>query len=74
MIQKEFYSIELLLPSVPVKYGYLEFSRPIISEALDALRAISVTKVIAIPAMLFAAGHAKNDIPSVYVGNTPGQN
>ena len=58
-------SIELLLPSVPVKYGYLEFSRPIISEALDTLRDISVTKVIAIPAMLFAAGHAKNDIPSV---------
>ena len=55
----------MLLPSVPVAYGYLEFSRPIISEALDTLRDISVTKVIAIPAMLFAAGHAKNDIPSV---------
>ncbi len=58
-------SIQSLLPSVPVTYGYLEFSRPIISEALDTLRDLSVTKVIAIPAMLFAAGHAKNDIPAV---------
>ncbi len=58
-------SIQSLLPSVPVSFGYLEFSRPIISEALDSLRELSVTKVIAIPAMLFAAGHAKNDIPSV---------
>ncbi|WP_269623092.1 sirohydrochlorin chelatase [Prochlorococcus marinus] len=58
-------SIKILLPGVHVEYGYLEFSRPIISEALDNLRKKSVKKVIAIPAMLFAAAHAKNDIPSV---------
>ncbi|KGG15121.1 MULTISPECIES: sirohydrochlorin chelatase [unclassified Prochlorococcus] len=58
-------SIKSLLPSIPVEYGYLEFSRPIISDALETLRRQSVRKVIAIPAMLFAAGHAKNDIPSV---------
>ncbi len=58
-------SIKSLIPSIPVEFGYLEFSKPIISEALDKLRKRSVKKVIAIPAMLFAAGHAKNDIPAV---------
>ena len=53
------------LPLVPIEFGYLEFANPIISEALDRLRARSVKKVLAVPAMLFAAGHAKNDIPSV---------
>ncbi len=58
-------AIKSLVPSNPFEYGYLEFSRPIISEALDKLRERGVRKVIAIPAMLFAAGHAKNDIPAV---------
>ncbi len=58
-------SIKSLLPSNPFAFGFLEFSRPIISESLDYLRERGVTKVIAIPAMLFAAGHAKNDIPAV---------
>jgi sirohydrochlorin cobaltochelatase len=50
---------------VPVEYGYLEFARPILRDGLDALRRRGVSHVLAIPAMLFAAGHAKNDIPSV---------
>jgi sirohydrochlorin cobaltochelatase len=50
---------------VPVNYGYLEFARPILRDGLDALRQRGVRHVLAIPAMLFAAGHAKNDIPSV---------
>ncbi len=58
-------SIQSLVPSNPFEFGYLEFSRPIISESLDRLRKKGVSKVIAIPAMLFAAGHAKNDIPAV---------
>lgn len=49
----------------PVEYGYLEFARPIIRDGLDTLRAQGVTHVLAVPGMLFAAGHAKNDIPSV---------
>jgi sirohydrochlorin cobaltochelatase len=53
------------LPYDAVEYGYLEFAKPIIREGLDKLRAKGVTKVLAIPGMLFAAGHAKNDIPSV---------
>jgi sirohydrochlorin cobaltochelatase len=53
------------LPGVPVEYGYLEFANPVIHQGLDKLRQQGVTKVLAVPGMLFAAGHAKNDIPSV---------
>ena len=53
------------LEPVPLEYGYLEFARPILREGLDALRQRGVEHVLAVPAMLFAAGHAKNDIPSV---------
>ena len=53
------------LPGVPLEYGYLEFARPIIGDALEKLRGYSLERVIAIPAMLFAAGHAKNDIPAL---------
>src|SRR6218665_931080 len=53
------------LPGVPVEYGYLEFANPVIHQGLDKLRAQGVKKVLAVPGMLFAAGHAKNDIPSV---------
>jgi sirohydrochlorin cobaltochelatase len=63
------------MPKYPVEYGYLEFATPIIREGLDRLRAVGVTRVLAVPGMLFAAGHAKNDIPSVlntYAASHPG--
>ncbi|MGL6134050.1 MAG: sirohydrochlorin chelatase [Prochlorococcaceae cyanobacterium] len=53
------------LPEVPVEHGFLEFARPILRDGLDRLRQRGVSRVLAVPAMLFAAGHAKNDIPSV---------
>ncbi len=53
------------LPQYPVEYGYLEFATPIIRTGLDNLKAQGVTRVLAVPGMLFAAAHAKNDIPSV---------
>ena len=52
-------------PDTPVEYGYLEFCNPVIHSGLDRLREQGVTRVLAVPGMLFAAGHAKNDIPSV---------
>ena len=52
-------------PAIPVEYGYLEFARPVLREGLDRLLEQGVKRVLAVPAMLFAAGHAKNDIPSV---------
>ena len=59
----------------PVEYGYLEFANPVISHGLDKLREQGCTRVLAVPGMLFAAGHAKNDIPSVlntYQAQNPG--
>jgi len=53
------------LPQYPVEFGYLEFATPIIRESLDKLRAGGAERILAVPGMLFAAGHAKNDIPSV---------
>jgi sirohydrochlorin cobaltochelatase len=53
------------LAPLPVEHGYLEFARPILRDGLEALRARGVRHILAVPAMLFAAGHAKNDIPSV---------
>ncbi len=53
------------IPNIPVTFGFLEFNRPIITEALDQIRTMGVERVIALPAMLFAAGHTKNDIPAV---------
>ena len=57
--------IKSRLSTIPVEFGFLEFNRPIISEALDKLKNKGVDRVIALPAMLFAAGHTKNDIPAV---------
>lgn len=57
--------IEHALPEYPVAMGYLEFARPIIRDGLDRLRALGVERILAVPGMLFAAGHVKNDVPSV---------
>ena len=53
------------LPHYQVESGFLEFARPVIRDGLDRLRESGHRKVLAVPGMLFAAGHAKNDIPSV---------
>ncbi len=58
-------SLKASFTDIPVEYGYLEFAKPIISTALERLKKKSVKKIIAIPTMLFAAGHAKNDIPAL---------
>ena len=48
-----------------IDWGFLEFATPVIKSGLDALRDKGIRKIMAVPVMLFAAGHAKNDIPSV---------
>ncbi len=58
-----------------VEYGFLEFATPIIRDGLDKLVERGVKRIFAVPGMLFAAGHAKNDIPSVlntYAAQNPG--
>lgn len=49
----------------PVEFGYLEFANPVLRDGLDSLRRQGCNRVLAVPGMLFAAMHAKNDIPSV---------
>ena len=53
------------LPDWPIEYGYLEFANPVIRAGLDRLRDRGCERILAVPGMLFAAMHAKNDIPSV---------
>ena len=63
------------LPNYVVESGFLEFATPVIRDGLDRLREAGVTRCLAVPGMLFAAGHAKNDIPSVlntYEAQHPG--
>lgn len=52
-------------PQYAIEYGYLEFCNPVIHSGLDRLKERGIKRVLAVPGMLFAAGHAKNDIPSV---------
>lgn len=44
--------------------GFLEFARPTIGEAIDALVDRGARRIVVAPAMLMAAGHVKNDVPS----------
>lgn len=67
--------IRARLPQYQVESGFLEFAQPIIRDGLDKLREAGHDRVLAVPGMLFAAGHAKNDIPSVlatYEAQNPG--
>ena len=58
-------SIKQRFKDTTVEYGFLEFAKPSLVDGLEKLRLNSIKKIIAIPAMLFAASHVKNDIPSV---------
>ncbi|MEJ2036271.1 MAG: CbiX/SirB N-terminal domain-containing protein, partial [Maritimibacter sp.] len=55
----------LLPEDWPTDYGYLEFANPVIRVGLDNLRNQGVDKIVAVPGMVFAAMHTKNDIPTV---------
>jgi sirohydrochlorin cobaltochelatase len=55
--------------------GYLEFARPTIGEALAGLSAGGARRILAIPGMLFAASHVKNDLPwemNTFMAGHPG--
>ena len=58
--------IPALLPrDWAVEHGYLEFANPVLRDALDRLRERGCARILAVPGMLFAAMHSKNDIPTV---------
>jgi sirohydrochlorin cobaltochelatase len=65
-------ALRLRLPDQPVEYGFLEFATPIINDGLEALVAQDVSHILAVPGMLFAAGHVKNDVVSVLNDFTAG--
>lgn len=54
-----------LPPEWSMEYGYLEFANPLIRDGLDKLREAKCDQILAVPGMLFAAMHSKNDIPTV---------
>lgn len=53
------------LPGVEVDLGYLELSDPPAGPVLDRLVAGGARRVVVVPLMLHAAGHAKSDVPAV---------
>jgi sirohydrochlorin cobaltochelatase len=50
-----------------VEGGFIELSRPPISECVNNLRERGAREVSAVPLMLLAAGHAKDDVPATLV-------
>ena len=54
-------------PSLAVEGGFIELSRPPVSECVNRLVGGGAREVSAVPLMLLAAGHAKNDIPATLV-------
>src|SRR5215470_5553526 len=63
------------LPNFDFAAGYLEFARPTIRDGLAALAARGAQRILAIPGMLFAASHVKNDLPremNTFMADNPG--
>ena len=54
-------------PSLFVEGGFIELASPPISECVDRLAQSGARNVAAVPLMLLAAGHAKDDIPATLV-------
>jgi sirohydrochlorin cobaltochelatase len=56
-------ALKARLPAHYLETGYLEFARPVIRDGLDALKRRGARRIVAVPGMLFAAAHVKNDLP-----------
>jgi sirohydrochlorin cobaltochelatase len=53
------------LPTVPVLLGFLELSEPAASAVAEEVLAGGARRIVVVPLMLHAAGHAKSDVPAV---------
>jgi sirohydrochlorin cobaltochelatase len=66
--QREFgETVEMLarrLPQTEVRGCYLELAEPTIAEALASLAARGCRRIVVQPLLLFAAGHAREDLPA----------
>jgi sirohydrochlorin cobaltochelatase len=63
------------LPQFDFATGYLEFARPTIHDGLALLAARGARRILAVPGMLFAASHVKNDLPwemNSFAADNPG--
>jgi len=63
------------LPEFDFATGYLEFAQPTIRDGLALLAARGARRILAIPGMLFAASHVKNDLPwemNSFMADNPG--
>lgn len=56
--------VAVLLPQTAVAPCYLEFAEPTIATAIDTAAARGARRLTVAPVLLFAAGHAKQDIPA----------
>jgi sirohydrochlorin cobaltochelatase len=56
-------TVASLLPDMPVELGFLEVIAPTIDDAVGRLAARGCRRFMAAPLLLFAAGHAKRDVP-----------
>lgn len=65
--QQEFRHLASMLASqvvpVPLELSFLELTEPTIDQAVGRLWEIGVRQVVAVPLLLFAAGHVRRDIP-----------
>ena len=68
---REFHELVALVkernPALAVEGGFIELSRPPVSECVNRLAEAGARRVAAVPLMLLAAGHAKDDIPATLV-------
>ena len=53
------------LPDVAVDVGFLELADPPAGQALDRLVARGCRRIVVLPSVLLAAGHAKSDVPAL---------
>lgn len=56
--------INAACPTTPVELAYLEIIEPSIDKAVERLAAQGCRNIVALPILLFAAGHAKRDVPA----------
>ena len=50
-------------PDYEVDYGFLEFNHPVYEASIERMYQKGVREIYALPVILFAGSHAKNDIP-----------
>jgi sirohydrochlorin cobaltochelatase len=62
-------------PGYDFATGYLEFATPTIRDGLETLVRRGAKRIYAVPGMLFAASHVKNDLPwevNSFIADNPG--